>query len=93
MHMNYFPFDGDGRTKTFPPTESVDLPGTPIPVTFSSARALLDKFTRLGSSTHSGQGNLVWVPVLWCRTHKCRYSVTTHYGGNDVWGYTVTLHA
>lgn len=66
MSTNYAPFDGDGRTRAPMPTQV--RPGTtPLPITNSAARGIIDRLLAAGASYHSEQGATLWVIETWAK--------------------------
>jgi hypothetical protein len=67
---------GDGRIKIHPLPCDI-TPGTrPIAITRSTARMLIEDFTRDGFSNHSGSGSTLWLIIEHCRITRTPYQIT-----------------
>lgn len=80
----YSPFDGDGRTKVTPTTDIRRLrpEATPVSLTRSAARFLIDDFIKHGQCKLSAAGATVWVIETWAHFQGVEIKVIKHpFGG------------
>jgi len=74
--FNYGPYTGgDGRFK-IGPTKPLTMGVYPMWVTYSQARAIIDRYRQNGHSTHSAQGATLWVLLEWLHYHRLPYRLT-----------------
>lgn len=88
--IDYAPFDGDGRVKSYPPAVRFLEAGRPTAVRNSVARNLIESFERQGASYHSAQLSTLWVLITWCQHHKHTFQVWRYTQG-DLSSYAIYL--